>query len=197
MRYFTFKKQALAHRLPGDVVRFTKGKGYWLLHRVLRVQITMYDSVNPDVIPAGAKAVAGYVGGRWPTFPTVTRLFPNAHHLSIAVSAVEDADCLDIEQGDASIAEAPGWVKRQQARGVKRPVVYTSLSQAQLLLRVLARAGVPRSHVRVWTAHYTLRPHRCTSRCGYSFTGKADATQYHDRALGRNLDASVCSGGFF
>jgi hypothetical protein len=31
--------------------------------------LTMFDSVTVSQIPAKAEAVAGYVGGHWPTFP--------------------------------------------------------------------------------------------------------------------------------
>jgi hypothetical protein len=159
--------------------------------------VTMYDSVNVVELPTAAQAVAGYVNGKWPTYWTLVTRFPAARKLSIAVSADRDADCLDVEQGDATPDQAPGWVKRQIARGVVRPVVYTSVSQAVVLLDDLARHGVKRSQVRLWTAHYTHKPHLCDSSCWHGFRGRADATQYTDRALGRNLDASLCSDGFF
>jgi hypothetical protein len=90
--------------------------------------IAMFDDVNIDLIPKSAPAVAGYVGGRWPTFKTLAKAFPHAKLLSIAVTAAEDAMCLDVERGDATPAQAPAWVKRQHARGVRLPIVYTSAS---------------------------------------------------------------------
>lgn len=160
-------------------------------------EVTMYDSVTVSEIPQDAKAVAGYVNGKWPTYPTLVRDFPHAHKVSIAVTSHADADCLDVEAGDASVADAPAWVKRQLARGVARPIVYTSVSQASALQRALTKAGISRRQYRLWTAHYTFVPHRCDSRCGFGFTDVADATQYHDHALSRNLDASLCSPAFF
>lgn len=160
-------------------------------------QVTMYDSVDLGQIPSAAQAVAGYVGGRWPTFTQLASRWPHAHRLSIAVAASQDAECLDIEQGDATPDEAPAWVRRQQARGVKRPVVYASVSQMPKVRGVLAAHGVSRDQVREWTAHYTGKPHRCTSACGFGYTGEADATQYANNALGRTLDASLCSPYFF
>lgn len=157
----------------------------------------MYDSVTLSAIPGNAAAVAGYVDGYWPTFPDVQKGWPHAHHLSIAVTAKADADCLDVEQGDASPAQAPAWVKRQLRRGVARPVVYSSVSQMPAVLAALKRSHVPRSRVRVWTAHYTGKPHRCTAACGFGFDGVADATQYDNRAFRRNLDVSLCAPGFF
>lgn len=156
----------------------------------------MFDSITLDAIPREARAVAGYVNGFWPTYTEVVRRWPNARHLSIAVTSSANAECLDVEPGDATPADAPAWVKRQLARGVKRPVVYTSLSQARTLLTTLANAGVGRNDVRLWTAHYTGTAHRCTSACGFGFTGLADATQFTDHSGGRNLDESLCAPDF-
>lgn len=197
-RYFTFRRIALAHKLPGQVLRFTKGRGYWLFGKIRRPkQITMFDATNVSQIPSNAVAVAGYVNGHWPTFDQLHTSFPHSHRLSIAVSVAADAECLDVEQGDATPDQAPAWVKRQIANGVKRPVVYTSVSQAARVMSALERAGIPRSQFRLWTAHYTFKPHRCTKKCGFGMTGTADATQYTDRALGRTLDASLVSPTFF
>lgn len=157
----------------------------------------MYDSVTVSEIPHDAAAVAGYVNGHYQTFPTLQTNFPHAHLLSIAVTADADAECLDVERGDARPEQTPAWVKRQIARGVHRPVVYSAVSEMHLVLAALEQHGVKRSDVRVWTAHYTGKPHRCTVECGFDFAGTADATQYTDRALARNLDASLCAANFF
>lgn len=160
-------------------------------------RLTMYDSIQPSQIPLKAVAVAGYVNGRWPTFVQLRKQFPHARLLSVAVSAAADADCLDVEAGDATVAQVGLWVRRQQARGVARPTVYCSVSSAPSVLDALARSGIARTKVRLWTAHYTGKPHLCsTAACGYA-CGDADATQWTDRALGRNLDASLCAPDFF
>lgn len=156
--------------------------------------LTMFDSIDLTQIPSNAEAVAGYVNGKWPTYHELGSKFPKAHKLSIAVTADHDAECLDIENGDATNADAPAWVKRQK---VTKPVVYTSVSNAEALLKELAAAGIQRDHIRLWTAHYTMKAHICDSKCGFGFMGAADATQYSDKALGRNLDASLVSDGFF
>lgn len=158
---------------------------------------TMFDSVNVAEIPLDAAAVAGYVNGYWPTFPVLEQKFPHARKLSVAVNAFRDAECLDVERGDATPDEAPAWVKRQIRRGVARPVVYCSVSVAPQVVETLARSGVKRSQVRLWTAHYTGRQHLCDHSCWAAFRDHADATQYDDRAMGRNLDVSLCKPGFF
>lgn len=157
----------------------------------------MFDSVTLSAIPAAAPAVAGYVNGNWPTYNQVVVKWPQARHLSISVNQAGDAECLDVEGGDATPDQAPAWILRQQARGVARPVVYTSVSAAQTLLNVLAHAGIPRASVRLWTAHYTYTAHLCGPGCGYGLTTTADATQWTDRSLGRNLDESLTAESFF
>lgn len=158
----------------------------------------MFDSIEVAQIPASAPAVAGYVGGKWPTYLELQTHFPKAQKLSIAVSAAEDAQCLDIEAGDATPGEAPAWVRRQFDRGVKRPVLYTSASQMDLVVSVLRAAGISRSQVRLWSAHYTFTPHLCGPHsCGLLHSTTADATQWTDNALGRNLDQSLVVAGFF
>jgi len=156
----------------------------------------MYDSVDLGQIPADAHAVAGYVNGRWPTFPEVRRRWPKARHLSVAVSASAHARCLDVERFDATPAQAPAWIRRQLLAGVHKPVIYCSLVTAAPLLRVLERANISRHAVKLWTAHYTGRPHRCGPQCGLGLGTTADATQWTNRALGRNLDASLCAPDF-
>jgi len=161
------------------------------------MSVTMYDSVTVGDIPGDATFVAGYVNGNFVTFQTLQQRFPRARRMSIAVSSHADADCLDVELGDATNAVAPGWVKRQMQRGVKRPVIYTQLSNAQALLNTLAAAGIKRSDIQLWTAHYTDKPHRCSPLCGFGLTTTADATQFTKHALGRNLDQSLCDDSFF
>lgn len=160
-------------------------------------QIAMFDSVTVSQIPRDAEAVAGYVNGYWPTYATLLREFPHARKLSIAVTVHADAECLDVEPGDAVPEDAPYWVKRQIRRGIRRPVVYTSVSQAARLMSVLAAHGIKRSQYRLWTAHYTFQKHFCGPACGFSFAGRADATQWTDRANNLSLDESICAPDFF
>ena len=79
--------------------------------------VQMLNSVSVGQIPASAPAVAGYVRWLLADVPSPCQQFPHAYHLSIAVNAGEDAECLDIERGDAEPYQAPAWVKRQLSRG--------------------------------------------------------------------------------
>lgn len=156
----------------------------------------MYDSVEVGTIPASADAVALYIDGHYANFKAGVEHCPHANHLSIAVFADHDAACLDVEPLDATPAQAAGWVRRQLDRGQPHPVIYSSRDNMQAVLTDLARAGIGRDQVRLWSAHYGMGPHICSPRtCGASFT--ADGTQWTDSALGRNLDESLLADHFF
>jgi hypothetical protein len=166
---------------------------------VITVTLTMYDSTDVGALPHGADAYAGYVEGLFPTFAALKRLFAasGAHLLSIAVFASGAADCLDIEPGDATNAQAPGWVKRQLARGAHRPCLYTSVSNMDTLVTALGGAGISRAAVRLWSAHYGQGKHICgPGTCGLT-RHACDGTQWTDSALGRNLDESILRSNFF
>jgi hypothetical protein len=161
-------------------------------------EIIMYDSIDISHIPPDAPAVAGYVNGRWPTFSQLAARFPHAQRLSIAVSASANADCLDIEPGDATVASAAGWYQRQKARGLARPVFYASASRMKDdLIPAIKAAGIPRSSLRLWSAHYGGAAHICgPATCGETPI-PVDGTQYTNKAFGRDLDASVLVADFF
>jgi predicted CopG family antitoxin len=152
---------------------------------------TMYDTTTvgsvPNWVPSRPFAVAGYVGGKWPTYNALVKRFTKARHLSIAVNAQEDANCLDVEAGDASVSEVVGWVLRQKRLGKKRIILYFSVSKLAEVVNELNKAGINRNNVKFWGAHYTFQPH---IEPGF------DAIQWTDKALGKNLDASLCRGDF-
>lgn len=169
--------------------------------RLPRQTVTMWDTISVKEIPSAAssssEAVAGYVDGSWPDYASMVAAFPWAHHLSIAAHAGDDADCLDVESGDATPSQAPAWVRRQLARGLALPVLYCSIAAAPNLIAALVTQGLRRNQIRLWSAHYGLGQHICSPHtCGYNNV-TADATQWTDHALGRNLDESLCSAGFF
>jgi hypothetical protein len=159
--------------------------------------LVMFDAVDTGQIPNGPAAVAGYVDGAYVTAPELAARFPNARLLTIAVSAAHDADCLDVESGDATPADVPGWYERQRARGVERPAVYASASVMQTSVVPLVRSGaIARPLVRLWSAHWAGE-HICSpSTCGAVSMGM-DATQWTSRSFGRDLDESLVVADFF
>jgi hypothetical protein len=155
--------------------------------------LVLFDDVTVSLLPSGYSAYAGYANGIYANLTAIRAKFPNAHILDIAVSSSVDATCLDIESGDATNSQAVTWTKRQHARGLKFPVLYTSAGNAQALINTLANNGIARSTYRLWSAHYTGRSHICGSD-GYPV---ADGTQWTSTALGRSLDESLISDDFF
>jgi hypothetical protein len=93
----------------------------------------MYDSINVDSIPDDATLMAGYINGKstWQSYYPMVARFPNATVLSISVAAHNSngtyvaADILDIEKGDATPSEAPGWVTAMRSLG-RTPTLYCS-----------------------------------------------------------------------
>lgn len=159
--------------------------------------LVMFDSTDLGQIPADAACVAGYVGGRWPTAREIPHRFPRARLLTIAVTAAEDAETLDIETGDATPADAAGWFERQRRRGVPRPCLYASASVMAAVVAAIRAAGIERGAVRLWSAHYTHSPHICGPKTCGAVSLDVDGTQWTDKALGRNLDLSLLRGDFF
>jgi Putative peptidoglycan binding domain len=165
--------------------------------------ITMYDSDQNSQFPPGAAAYAAYVDGGLadqPNFQWIVEHFPGAHHVSITLSPSSDADFLDIEPGAATVGSAAGWYARQRARGVARPGFYASVSaMASDLVPAIRAAGITRSSVRLWSAHYGAGEHICgPSTCRWpGITTAVDGTQWTSNALGRNLDQSLLADNFF
>jgi Putative peptidoglycan binding domain len=159
--------------------------------------ITMFDDVNVSLLPASATAVAGYVDGRFANIGQIRAKFPHAEILDIAVFASDDATCLDVEPTDATIAQIFGWFKRQQARKVWRPVIYSSVSNINSIVPTMTANGFARTVYRLWSAHYTFQPHICGPNTCNLTRWPCDATQWTNRALGRSLDQSQCVSSFF
>jgi peptidoglycan hydrolase-like protein with peptidoglycan-binding domain len=162
--------------------------------------LVMYDSIDPAQIPADAVAAAGYVNGSWPDYDTIRARFPNANVLSVAVTSDANADCLDIETGDATPADAAGWFERQKAAGVTRPCLYADAStMASDVVPILEASGIDRASVRLWSAHYTYEAHICgPGSCG-AVSIDMDGTQFTDAAAGAagDLDESLLLTSFF
>jgi peptidoglycan hydrolase-like protein with peptidoglycan-binding domain len=152
--------------------------------------LRMGDSIDVAAIPAGLDAYAGYVNGHWATYPAVVAAHPAARHLSISVFADGHADCLDVETGDATDAQAAAWLAAWTPGNTTKPVLYTSASNVASLL---AAVGRPRDSLLVWSAHYRGDQHLChPDTCGYP---AADATQWVDHD--GQWDESVVTDTFF
>lgn len=158
----------------------------------------MFDDVNPDLLPAGYDAYAGYVDGKYPDYQVIRSKFPRAQVLSIdAIGSQPTADALDVEPGDASNALAVGWAKAKIAANSKLIVLYTSVSNVNSLISTLAAAGITRAQVKIWSAHYGAGAHICgPATCGLTAYA-CDGTQFTSTAFGDSLDESLLLNDFF
>src|SRR6202012_751642 len=109
------------------------GKNYL---RSYMSDLVMYDAVTVASIPKTAQYAAGYVGGNWPTYAngSVAKQCPKATLLSIAVNSSENAECLDVENGDATVADVAPWIKKQLTAGITKPVIYASISNMKSVI---------------------------------------------------------------
>lgn len=170
----------------------------------------MFDTANADVHSTleglGVQAVAAYANGRFANAEAARKAFPAAHILEIDVSGQGVGHAGDFEAGDMAYAHAGTWAKGRIAAGVQRPVVYFSVSQWPAIEAALREVGLDRSHVRLWTAHYTGHPHLCSAQCQPQLATPADATQWGsaDAAgtlpepyAGRDIDVTETAPGFW
>jgi hypothetical protein len=84
----------------------------------------MGDSIDPFAIPLDVDVVAGYGDGNWVWPPAGWARFRGKPQLSIVVNAGDQGDVLDVEKGDASPADLPGWCDRFQRPGRRAPTGY-------------------------------------------------------------------------
>jgi len=166
--------------------------------------IIMYDTIQNDQFPPGAPAYAAYVDGsigNQPNFAFIVSAFPKAEHLSVSLFG-NNADALDVEPGASNPSDIPAWYDAQRKRGIQRPCVYASASTMNdEILPVLTGAGIARSAVRLWTAHYDVGEHICgPDTCG-ALSINADGTQWTPNAVvdgvALDLDQSLLLDNFF
>lgn len=112
---------------------------------------TMYDSINPDAIPADAELCAGYVDGRWPSYQGMVARFGRNRVVSITVTGEPGARVADVERGDLTPQQAAIWAKNELAAG-RRPTIYTNLSTWDACKQALQAQGIDPSRVDWWIA---------------------------------------------
>jgi hypothetical protein len=150
----------------------------------------MYDSTDAQAIPIDAAAVAGYVNGAFAWSAGDWARFVAASKLGIDVQNAGAGGCLDIENGDASIGDAPAWVRGRWAAGIDHPWLYISRSQWQSLHDAMTGA-LGTGDWGYFVADWTGEPHELALPDGT----KADAVQYdHPPHSGGHFDLSTIYG---
>jgi hypothetical protein len=153
----------------------------------------MKDSVTWQAIPVDTPVVGGYVAPSrysWP--PEAWARFPNSVQVKITPSTSaygRGIHVLDVESGDATPGEVPGWVNASRTAG-QEPSVYLSSSvwAAAINACVSANVAVPHFWIADWNNVQNL-PSITVGGVGYT----AVAHQYADPAHGSggNYDNSV------
>jgi hypothetical protein len=178
---------------------------HWLLRteaeRSSMSNLTCADSIYPDNLPSGYDAYLGYVDGAWPTAALLPAKFPGHHILTITVRGGSTvADGCDVEAGDLTPAHGAQWAQHRIAAGAHRPVIYASASAMSQVLSELAAVKVPRSSVRLLSAHYGHGEHICGPSTCRLVSVAMDGTQWTDQApgsRGTRIDVSLLAADFF
>jgi len=141
----------------------------------------MYDSITAADIPATAPMVAGYVDGLYRWSAADWARFPNARHVRIAVSPfTNDGEVLDVENGDATPAQAPAWGKMREAAG-QIPHFYVNRSNVAELLAACKAAGL--ASFGIWLADWTGTPHIVSGTYATQFDHPPHSGGHYDLSL--------------
>jgi hypothetical protein len=117
----------------------------------------MYDSVTPGNVPADAQMVAGYADGIYANLPELAARFPNATRVSIAVRWTTRAQVLDVENGDATPAQAVLWCTQTMASVANHQLtVYCNSNMWPAVRAAFQAAGVAEPNY--WVAQYDGDP---------------------------------------
>lgn len=153
----------------------------------------MEDDTETSRFTPGCAAYAGYWNGPYANMTAVRAYAASQHARSFSYTPDGDpgADAIDIEPGDCTPGQFPGFYRAKKGIGV---YAYGSASWVSSINAAASSAGIPRSAYWVVSAHY-IGPHICgPSSCGYP---QADATQFTETYQGSILDATQFSSGFF
>ena len=140
--------------------------------------LVMYDAITQSVsqMPTDGDIYAGYDDGSFNDVGAIIARFPDKPVVSIDVLAANQAQCLDVETGDAKVSDIDPWLANFALTGpvFDLPIIYMSVD--------LARSAFPTKHPNgclLWSAHYTgTTPHICgPNTCG-RLPYNADMTQW-------------------
>ena len=113
----------------------------------------MADAVSVGGLPAGMDLYAGYDDGRYDDAAAIAAAEGGKTVIRITVFPSDnEGDCLDVESGDATPAQAPGWVSARRQAGHGGPLVYCSESIWAQVQQAFASAGVAQPGY--WIAGY-------------------------------------------
>lgn len=142
----------------------------------------MYDSITAEDIPLNAPAVAGYIDGKYAWSDSDWNRFSTWRKLRIAVLAsTNDGHVLDVETGDATPEQAPGWVKMRKEAGLIRPLLYFPQSNLTTVKEKLTSAE---ERAEFWIgAWVTTGPYQADEAWGTQFDHPPHSGGHFDLSL--------------
>lgn len=120
-------------------------------------QLSGYDAVTASYIPYGAQVALCYVNGAYANCGAVSARHPK-HLVTIAVNTGGVARLLDVEPGDATPAQAGGWVRAMVDRHIYRPGIYANASTMPAVEQSLAGWHLARSQYVLMVAAWDGNP---------------------------------------
>lgn len=141
----------------------------------------MFDSTRASDIPVTAQIVAGYVDGIYAWSAADWAQFQTPLKIRIAVFAsTNDGHVLDVEQGDATPSQAPGWAKMRRAAGID-PTIYCNRSNISAIRAAFAAAGEPEPHF--WLATLDGSTPWDIDIIAIQYAGQAITLQHYDLSV--------------
>jgi hypothetical protein len=115
-----------------------------------------YDSVSASGMPDDGAFYCFYSAGAFANGTAVKADHPSKLYLGITptLSNVAGADCLDIENGDATPADAPSFVKSAQPPNLNLPALYASESNIAAINSACSAAGISRDKYYLFQADW-------------------------------------------
>lgn len=90
----------------------------------------MADSTTPDVMPSWVSVKAFYVDGDYAASTAQIDAWKGPKVLiNVTGDPAHGGDCLDVESGDATPADIPGWYDARHADGARYLTAYSNRSQ--------------------------------------------------------------------
>jgi hypothetical protein len=135
------------------------------------------DSITAAAMPPDLDVYCGYLPpSSFANLPDVEKTFPGKRYVGFTPSNISSGDCLDVEPGDASPAECPGFVlANPRPPHVVKPMIYASAGDVAACVDELSSAGISRARYFIFSAHWIGRHVCAPGICGYP---QADQTQY-------------------
>lgn len=104
----------------------------------------MADSVTPSNLPAGFDLYGGYDDGHYNNIAAIKSRYPTKTAIAFTVFPSDNfGDCLDVESGDATPAQAPAWTQMRRKAGHGGPLNYCSWAALDSLIAAYHAANVP------------------------------------------------------